>query len=51
VTAHLIDIDAVPYLGCGARDADVTRGNADAVLGSPPAAVAWPARTLVMVGL
>ena len=47
----MIDIDAVMYLGCGARDVVSPGANSDAVLGSPPTAVAWPARTVVMVGL
>src|SRR5258705_4783346 len=49
--AHLVDIDAVPYLGCGARDVAVARANSDAVLDSPLTAVAWPAGKLAMFGL
>jgi hypothetical protein len=51
VPAHLIDIEAVPYLGCGACDVAVTRANSGAALGSPVTAVGWPAGKLAMFGL
>jgi hypothetical protein len=51
VPAHLIDIVAVPYPGCGARDVAVTGANSGAVLDSQLTAVALPARKLAMFGL
>jgi hypothetical protein len=35
VPAHLVDIEAIPYLGCGARDVAVTRGQLRCGAGQP----------------